>query len=56
MDWLRQSSIEKGVIMETITGAELAAQALIDRKIEQLFSLSGGHITPIYQYLEVSDV
>jgi acetolactate synthase-1/2/3 large subunit len=56
MGWLRQSSIEKGVIMETITGAELAAQALIDRKIEHIFSLSGGHITPIYQYLEGSDV
>ena len=37
---------------ETITGAQLAARALIDRKIEHIFSLSGGHITPIYQYLE----
>ncbi|MCP4718260.1 MAG: thiamine pyrophosphate-binding protein, partial [Desulfobacteraceae bacterium] len=42
--------------METITGAELAAQALINRKIKHIFSLSGGHITPIYQYLEGSDV
>ena len=42
--------------METITGAELAAKALIDRKIPYVFSLSGGHITPIYQYLENSDV
>lgn len=41
---------------KTITGAELAARALIDRKIEHVFSLSGGHITPIYQYLEGSDV
>ena len=42
--------------METITGAELAAQALIDRQIPYVFSLSGGHITPIYQHLEKSDV
>ncbi len=42
--------------METITGAELAAKALIDRKIDFIFSLSGGHITPLYQHLEGSDV
>lgn len=42
--------------MTTITGGELVAQALIDRKIPYVFSLSGGHITPIYQYLEKSDV
>ena len=42
--------------METITGAQLAANALIDRKIDYIFSLSGGHITPIYQYLEGSSV
>ncbi len=41
---------------ENITGAQLVAQALIDRKIEHIFSLSGGHITPIYQYLEGSKV
>ncbi|NOX32651.1 MAG: thiamine pyrophosphate-binding protein [Deltaproteobacteria bacterium] len=41
---------------ETITGAELVARALIERKIGIVFSLSGGHITPIYQYLEGSDV
>ncbi len=42
--------------METITGAELAAKALIERKIDYIFSLSGGHITPLYQYLEGSEV
>jgi len=42
--------------METITGGKLAAQALIDRQIPYVFSLSGGHITPIYQHLEKSDV
>ncbi len=41
---------------ETITGAQVAAQALIDRKVSTIFSLSGGHITPIYQYLEDSDI
>ncbi|MBU0464432.1 MAG: thiamine pyrophosphate-binding protein [Proteobacteria bacterium] len=41
---------------KTITGAELVAQALIERKVEYIFSLSGGHITPIYQYLEGSEV
>ncbi|MDD9304987.1 MAG: thiamine pyrophosphate-binding protein [Desulfobacter sp.] len=42
--------------METITGAELAAKALADRKIDYIFSLSGGHITPIYQHLEDTEV
>ncbi len=42
--------------MEMITGAQVAAQALIDRKIPHIFSLSGGHITPIYQFLEGSEV
>lgn len=41
---------------DTITGAELVAQALIERELEYIFSLSGGHITPIYQHLEGSDV
>lgn len=41
---------------ETITGAKLAAEALIQRKTDYIFSLSGGHITPIYQYLEGSGV
>jgi len=41
---------------ETITGAEIVAKALIERKVDTVFSLSGGHITPIYQYLEGSDV
>ncbi len=41
---------------ETITGAELVTQALIQRKTQWIFSLSGGHITPIYQFLEGSSV
>jgi acetolactate synthase I/II/III large subunit len=40
--------------MDKIIGGQLAAEALIDRDIEYIFSLSGGHITPIYQFLEGS--
>lgn len=42
--------------METITAAQLVAQALIDRNVQYVFTISGGHITPIYQYLENTDV
>jgi len=42
--------------MSTVTGGQLAAEALIERKVEYIFTLSGGHITPIYQYLEESEV
>ena len=42
--------------MATVTGGKLAAEALIEKKIEYIFTLSGGHITPIYQYLENSPV
>ncbi|MDQ1333271.1 MAG: hypothetical protein QG552_221 [Thermodesulfobacteriota bacterium] len=42
--------------METMTGGQLAAQSLIKRGVKYIFTLSGGHITPIYQYLENSDV
>jgi len=41
---------------ETITGGQLVAQALIEKKVDTIFSLCGGHITPIYQYLEGSEV
>jgi acetolactate synthase-1/2/3 large subunit len=40
--------------MDTITGGQIAAEALIEREIPYIFTLSGGHITPIYQYLEHS--
>ena len=36
--------------MEKIIGGRLAAEALIERGVEYVFTLSGGHITPIYQY------
>ena len=33
--------------METVTGGQLAAEALLDRGVKYIFTLSGGHITPI---------
>ncbi len=36
--------------MEQVIGGRLAAEALIERGVEYVFTLSGGHITPIYQY------
>jgi len=42
--------------MGTVTGGQLAAEALIERNVEYVFTLSGGHITPIYQYLEESEI
>ena len=38
--------------MSKVTGASLAAEALEARGVKKIFTLSGGHITPIYQYLE----
>ena len=38
--------------MATMTGGQLVAQTLVDHGVEKIFTLSGGHITPIYQYLE----
>ncbi|MDP1991180.1 MAG: thiamine pyrophosphate-binding protein [Syntrophales bacterium] len=42
--------------MEQVIGGRLAAEALIERGVEYVFTLSGGHITPIYQFLEGSPV
>ena len=42
--------------MAMITGGRLAAEALIERNVRFIFTLSGGHITPIYQHLENSDI
>lgn len=42
--------------MAKIFGAKLAAQALVEKGIDIIFTLSGGHITPIYQFLEETDV
>jgi len=42
--------------MNEITGGQLAAEALVARGVEKIFTLSGGHITPIYQHLENTGV
>ncbi len=42
--------------MATITGGQIVAQALIEKQVEYIFTLSGGHITPIYQYLEGKEI
>ncbi len=42
--------------MDKIIGGQLVAEALIERGVDYVFSLSGGHITPIYQYLENSKI
>ncbi len=42
--------------MEKIIGGKLAADALIERGVKYIFSISGGHITPIYQFLENTGV
>ena len=42
--------------MEDVIGGRLAAEALIERDVDYIFTLSGGHITPIYQFLEGSSV
>ena len=42
--------------MDQAIGGQLAAEALIERGIEYIFTISGGHITPIYQYLENTPV
>ena len=42
--------------MEDVQGGKLAADALIRKGIDYIFTLSGGHITPIYQYLENSPI
>lgn len=36
--------------------AQLVVKALQDKRVQYVFSLSGGHITPIYQYLENSEI
>ncbi|PKN53498.1 MAG: acetolactate synthase [Deltaproteobacteria bacterium HGW-Deltaproteobacteria-13] len=38
--------------MDKIIGGKLVADALIERDVDYIFTLSGGHITPIYQFLE----
>lgn len=42
--------------MASVSGGQLVAEALIEREVEYIFTLSGGHITPIYQYLEDTQI
>ena len=42
--------------MAEVQGGQLAAEALIRKGIRYIFTLSGGHITPIYQHLENSPI
>ncbi len=38
--------------MAKITGGQITAEALRDKGVKQVFTLSGGHISPIYKYLK----
>jgi len=38
--------------MDRVSGGQLAAEALVRKGADTIFTLSGGHITPIYQHLE----
>jgi acetolactate synthase-1/2/3 large subunit len=42
--------------MEPTPGGQLTSEALIQKDVEIVFTLSGGHITPIYQHLENSPI
>ena len=42
--------------MGNVIGGQLAAEALIEKGVEYVFTLSGGHITPVYQHLEGAEV
>jgi acetolactate synthase-1/2/3 large subunit len=38
--------------MDMVSGGQLAAETLVQKEVDTIFTLSGGHITPIYQHLE----
>jgi acetolactate synthase-1/2/3 large subunit len=42
--------------MDYVMGAHLAADALADQGVECIFTLSGGHITPLYQFLRETNI
>jgi len=44
------------MLMDKIIGGKLVADALVDWGVDYIFSLSGGHITPIYQFLENTNI
>ncbi len=42
--------------MEFSNGGEAAVQALVARGVDTIFTLSGGHLNPIYLHLEKTDI
>ncbi len=42
--------------MEKISGGQLAAEALREKGVNRIYTLSGGHITPIYKFLEENSI
>jgi len=42
--------------MGNITGGQIVAEALLQREVDVIFTLSGGHITPIYKHLENTSI
>ena len=42
--------------MEKMIGGRAAARALVDQGVDVIFTLSGGHITPIYEFLDQTDI
>jgi acetolactate synthase-1/2/3 large subunit len=47
---------DKPAETRNITGGELVVRALEQKGVEYIFTLSGGHIAPIYQHLLKSDI
>ena len=42
--------------MGTVSGGQLAVEALIERGVTKVFSLCGGHINPLYESAEGSSL
>lgn len=42
--------------MDMVSGGRLTVEALVQKEVDTIFTLSGGHITPIYQYLEKTPI
>ncbi|MBU2513539.1 thiamine pyrophosphate-binding protein [bacterium] len=42
--------------MAKITGGQITAEALRDKGVKQVFTLSGGHISPIYKHLKALSI
>jgi thiamine pyrophosphate-dependent acetolactate synthase large subunit-like protein len=37
--------------MDMVSGGQLTAEALVQKEVDTIFTLSGGHITPIWRCL-----